>query len=219
MIGLLLVLSVIDPAPAGKALSDFSRLVTLPPNGTATIKFVVPPPSSSALLLRVDGPSLHSLGYSPAVLMPEMRVFDANGTRLFFADVRRRIKVAQAKGGPPILASGQPNWPEIFDSVGAFQLDGGEQAKVAYDYGIFRPGTYTVTIEDGSMKGGLALFELYSLSGVVATTAPPVLPEMFGEDFFPDGKKVVRPPMDTRDPLWSDPLWPYGDIDKQRRGK
>jgi hypothetical protein len=171
----LLTLLTILPVRA-QTIANFSALVTLPPGGSATVGFVVPGVVSTALLVRAVGPSLQSFGISNPVAAPDMQVFNAKGTGLYFTFLTAPVTVQPINGGTPIVVFPGPNWNAIFGSVGAFPLPGGEQAGIAYNYGSFPPGVYTVKLVDDSGKGGTVLFEVYLLSGTIAAGAGPVIP-------------------------------------------
>lgn len=125
-------------------------LVFLQPGGdVGVLGFVIGGTTTKSLLIRAVGPTLASLGIPNPVAQPRISFFDAKGSPYSWA----RTAVVL----PPEY------WDQLFSSVGAFPLTGGEPAYLAYDVGPFPPGAYTVHVSDAAAKGGTVLVEGYEV--------------------------------------------------------
>lgn len=136
---------------------NWSTLVTLSPNGSATMGFVLAGPSNVAVdyIVRAVGPSLAAFGVANPCPDVGMAVYDANGQPT----------------GATLISLYPIEWPQTFAAAGAFPLTAASGD--AYWIFSFTGGLHTVQVTDESGKGGAVLIEVY-LGGPVLNTQGPV---------------------------------------------
>lgn len=141
----------LDVAPAEGTTTNFSSRLFLQPGADVQIVgFVVTGPTPKHLLFRAVGPSLAQFGVPHYAALPAVKVYDAHGEQVTW--VR-----------PDVVGISPPPYETYFQLAGAFPLDGGERAGIAYDEYSFPPGAYTLHVSDDSQAGGTVLVEVYEL--------------------------------------------------------
>jgi hypothetical protein len=124
-------------------VGNFSTRVELTASGGPQIVgFAVQGTAPKNLLLRAVGPSLRPFGLSKPAAQPRLRFFDSSGQEMGFIH-------------PAVVV----DIDAFFISVGAFPLIPGERD--SFDYGEFKPGTYTIHVDDAARQGGTVLIEVY----------------------------------------------------------
>lgn len=121
-------------------------------SNVAVVGFVIGPGSSKNVLIRAVGPTLSQLSVPGVISDPQIDVFDSGGHRILGND----------NWGSAIAPAGAAT-STIFNSVGAFTLPTGSRdaALVA----TLAPGLYTAQVSGVGAASGIALVEVYDLTG------------------------------------------------------
>ncbi|HRE05783.1 MAG TPA: hypothetical protein PKX00_09255, partial [Opitutaceae bacterium] len=102
------------------------------------------------VLIRAIGPSLATFGVPGVIENPRLQLFDAQGRQLLEND------------DWTTALPGQRATQADFGAVGAFPLSTGRDASVLVS---LAPGAYTVRVSGADDRGGVALVEVYDVSG------------------------------------------------------
>lgn len=140
---------LLSPA-SGQRLSNLS---TRTPVGTganvAVVGFVVGPGASKNILIRAVGPTLSSFGVAGTISDPKIDVADATGRIVFTNDNWSTTTVGGAT---------------TFASLGAFNLTTNSRDAAILATNL-APGAYTATVSGVGTATGVALVEVYDVSG------------------------------------------------------
>jgi hypothetical protein len=91
------------------------------------------------------GPSLANFGVPSPATLPRIAIYDGSGK----------------PNGPYSTVS--YDWTALFQQAGAFPLAGGERLGLMSGMDYFRPGSYTIHVNDDAGLGGTVLVEVYEL--------------------------------------------------------
>lgn len=133
----------LDVVPTGN-VANYSARLDLVGAKPQIVGFSVSGQRPKNLLFRVAGPSLAAFGVENPAADPRIRAYDARGNPIDF-----------------VHAAVVYDWSAFFTSVGAFPLAGGESFGLAFNFGQFAPGAYTLHVHDAAGEGGHVLVEVY----------------------------------------------------------
>ncbi len=121
-------------------------------SNVAVVGFVIGPGTAKNVLIRAVGPTLTQLNVPGVISDPQIDVFDSGGRRILGND---NWSTAVAPAGTATATT--------FNSVGAFGLPSGSRdaALVA----TLNPGLYTAQVSGVGPVSGIALVEVYDLTG------------------------------------------------------
>ncbi|MBI5769861.1 MAG: DUF1800 family protein [Verrucomicrobia bacterium] len=122
----------------------------------AVVGFVVGPGSPKNVLIRAIGPGLASLGVAGANTDPRIDLYAAQ------ADGSSRLILANDNWNTTVAPAGAAN-AATFSAVGAFGLT--NNSRDAALLATLAPGSYTAQVSGVGTANGIALLEVYDVSG------------------------------------------------------
>ncbi len=158
--GLALV-EVYEITTTGSRLINISTRAQVGTNSSVVIPGIVLSPSTGTrkLLVRAVGPGLGSFGLTGLLADPTLTLTNGAGTTTYAANDNWGTPVSGGVSGS-ILSS-------AFTAAGAFGLTSGSaDAAVLTDLG---PGNYTIQVSGVNNTSGLALVEVYDVTGATIT--------------------------------------------------
>jgi uncharacterized protein (DUF1800 family) len=121
-------------------------------NNIAVVGFVIGPGPSKNVLIRAVGPTLSQFGVSGQLSDPQIDVFDSAGHKILSND-----------NWGTTVSPASPATSTTFSSTGAFALPTGTRDSALV--GTLAPGGYSAQVSGVGSASGIALVEVYDLSG------------------------------------------------------
>lgn len=121
-------------------------------SNVAIVGFVIGPGTSKNILIRAVGPTLSQFGVSGQISDPQIEVYDNTGRRILSND-----------NWGTTVSPASPATSSTFTSTGAFTLPSG--TRDAALVGTLAPGSYSAQVSGVGTSTGIALVEVYDLSG------------------------------------------------------
>ena len=172
------LLEVYDVSGPAKLINISTRATVSSGSGTLIAGLVIAPGDGTRrLLVRAAGPGLALFGVGDANPNPAFVVLDGQGRQVAANDDWGTVNI----NGSLVNA---------FREAGAFAFsDGSRDAALVAD---FSPGNYTIQVSGAA--GGVALVEVYDISGADVVVPPPVVPQQPPVEEEPPPGPVTPPP-------------------------